>query len=150
MNSISMPLIRAGCLKITDPENNVYSLKGEGDGPAAAIRITERRLLRRLMVVPDLYLGEGYMEGTLTIEEGTLYDVLEFCALNLMPLPGEGGALVAPSANQNVIGKAQANVAHHYDLDRRLFELFLDSDLQYSCAYFETDGESLKDAQANK
>ena len=107
MDSISMPLIKAGSLKIIDPENNVYTLKGEADGPAAAIRITDKRLLRRLMVVPDLYLGEGYMEGTLKVEEGTLYDVLDFCAINLMPLPGEGGALVAPSADQNVIGKAQ-------------------------------------------
>src|SRR5687768_4821339 len=150
MNSISTPLIKAGCLKITDPENNVYSLKGEGDGPAAAIRIMDKRLLRRLMVVPDLYLGEGYMEGTLIVEEGRLYDVLDFCAINLMPLPGQGGAVVAPSVNQNVIGKAQVNVAHHYDLKPALFELFLDSDLQYSCAYFAREGESLEEAQANK
>jgi len=142
--------IKAGCLKIIDPENNVYILKGQGNGPEAAIRITDKRLLRRLMVIPDLYLGEGYMDGTLKVEEGTLYDVLDFCAINLMPLPGAGGAVVAPPVNQNVIGKAQSNVAHHYDLNRALFELFLDSDLQYSCAYFERDGESLEDAQANK
>ena len=150
MDAMPSPLIKAGFLKIIDPANNVYTLKGQANGPEATIRITDKRLLRRLMVVPDLYLGEGYIEGTINVEEGTLYDVLEFCALNLMPLPGEGGALVAASANHNVIGKAQANVAHHYDLDRRLFELFLDSDLQDSCAYFETDGESLEDAQANK
>jgi cyclopropane-fatty-acyl-phospholipid synthase len=56
--------------------------------------------------------------------------------------------VVAPPVNQNVIGKAQSNVAHHYN--RVLLELFLDSDLQYSCAYFARDGESLEDAQANK
>ena len=150
MDAMPRPPIKAGCLKIIDPENNVYTLKGQGNGPEAAIRITDKRLLRRLMVVPDLYLGEGYMDGTLKVEDGTLYDVLDFCAINLMPLPGDGGAVVAPPVNQNVIGKAQPNVAHHYDLNRVLFELFLNSDPQYSCAYFARDGESLEDAQANK
>ena len=102
------------------------------------------------MVIPDLYLGEGYMDGTIEIEEGTLYDVLDFCAINLMPLPGAGGAIVTPPINQNVVGRAQQNVAHHYDLNRSLFELFLNSDLQYSCAYFASQSDSLEQAQANK
>ena len=113
MDAMPRPPIKAGCLKIIDPENNVYTLKGQGNGPEAAIRITDKRLLRRLMVVPDLYLGEGYMDGTLKVEDGTLYDVLDFCAINLMPLPGDGGAVVAPPVNQNLIGKAQPNVAQH-------------------------------------
>ncbi len=150
MNAIPMPTIKAGRLTITDPENNVFILRGPKDGPEAAIRITDKKLLRRLAVIPDLYLGEGYMDGTIEIEEGTLYDVLDFCAINLMPLPGAGGAIVTQPIDPNVVGRAQENVAHHYDLNRSLFELFLDSDLQYSCAYFATPSDSLEQAQANK
>jgi cyclopropane-fatty-acyl-phospholipid synthase len=151
VDSVIATKIKAGRLKIIDPENQVHILEGAKAGPNAAIRITDRRLLRRLMVLPDLYLGEGYMDGTLIVEEGTLFAVLDFCAINLMPLPGDGGPIVAPPVHQeNIIGQAQSNVAHHYDLNRQLFELFLDSDLQYSCAYFGKDGDSLEDAQANK
>lgn len=104
-----------------------------------------------MLVVPDLYLGEAYMDGTLTVEEGTLYDVLDFFAVNLMPRAHDTSAAVLPSAYRaNVIGKAQANAALHYDLNRTLFELFLDRDLQYSCAYFTSDRESLEQVQENK
>jgi cyclopropane-fatty-acyl-phospholipid synthase len=151
VDSVIATKIKAGRLKIIDPENQVHILEGAKAGPNAAIRITDRRLLRRIMVLPDLYLGEGYMDGTLIVEEGTLFAVLDFCAINLMPLPGDGGPIVAPPVHQeNIISQAQSNVAHHYDLNRQLFELFLDSDLQYSCAYFGKDGDSLEDAQANK
>jgi cyclopropane-fatty-acyl-phospholipid synthase len=151
VDSVIATKIKAGRLKIIDPENQVHILEGAKAGPNAAIRITDRRLLRRIMVLPDLYLGEGYMDGTLIVEEGTLFAVLDFCAINLMPLPGDGGPIVAtPVHQENIISQAQSNVAHHYDLNRQLFELFLDSDLQYSCAYFGKDGDSLEDAQANK
>jgi cyclopropane-fatty-acyl-phospholipid synthase len=143
--------IRAGCLKVVAPDGQLHILKGAAEGPEASIRITDWRLLRRMLVIPDLYLGEGYMGGTLRIEEGSLYDALDFFACNLMPRVHDTKAVVLPSAYQsNVVGKAQANVAFHYDLNRTLFELFLDRDLQYSCAYFTNDRESLEDAQSNK
>ncbi len=142
--------VKAGCLKVLDPNGRTHILQGAGAGPHATIRITDRKLLRRLLVIPDLYLGEGYMDGSIIVEEGTLYDVLDFCALNLMA-PANASAAVTPMAPKtNIIGKAKANVAHHYDLNRALFELFLDSDLQYSCAYFTNDSESLEQAQSNK
>jgi cyclopropane-fatty-acyl-phospholipid synthase len=143
--------IKAGCLTVIAPDGQRYSLKGTAKGPEASIRIADKKLLRRMLVIPDLYLGEAYMEGTLTIEEGSLFDVLDFFASNLMPRVHDTGAVVLPSAyKNNVVGKAQANVAFHYDLNRALFELFLDRDLQYSCAYFTNDRESLEQAQANK
>src|SRR4030095_4254428 len=89
--------------------------------------------------------------GSMKIESGSLYYVLDFFACNLMPRVHDTDAVVLPSAYQaNVVGKAKENVAHHYDLNRTLFELFLDRDLQYSCAYFTNDNESLEQAQANK
>jgi len=104
-----------------------------------------------MLVMPDLYLGEAYMEGALTVNEGSLYDVLDFFACNLMSRLHDSTATALPSSFQNnVVGQSKANVAHHYDLNRKLFELFLDRDLQYSCAYFTSERESLEDAQANK
>jgi cyclopropane-fatty-acyl-phospholipid synthase len=143
--------IKAGRLKVVAPGGEVHVLEGASDGPRAGIRVTDSRLLRRMLVMPDLFLGEAYMAGTLTVEEGSLYDVLDFFALNLMPRLHDSHAAASPSALQNnVIGRAKANVAFHYDLKRELFELFLDRDLQYSCAYFTSDDQSLEEAQANK
>jgi cyclopropane-fatty-acyl-phospholipid synthase len=143
--------IQAGRLGITDPDGQRHVLRGPTAGPEASIRITDKRLLRRMLVVPDLYLGEAFIEGTLTVEEDTLYDLLDFFAVNLMPRAHDSRAVVLPNTYQaDVIGKAQANVQFHYDLNRALFELFLDRDLQYSCAYFANDRESLEEAQSNK
>src|SRR5687767_7015183 len=143
--------IKAGQLKIVAPDNQVHVLEGASKGPRASIRVTDARLLRRMLVMPDLYVGEAYMAGTLTVEEGSLYDVLDFFACNLMPRLHDSHAAARPSALQNnVVGQAKANVAFHYDLNRELFELFLDRDLQYSCAYFTSKGQSLEDAQSNK
>jgi cyclopropane-fatty-acyl-phospholipid synthase len=91
------------------------------------------------------------MDGRITVEEGTLYDVIDFSALNLMPrLHDPDAATLASTHQANVVGQAKANVAIHYDLNRKLFELFLDRDLQYSCAYFKDPSQSLEDAQLNK
>src|SRR5262245_31139240 len=143
--------IKTGRLKVIAPDGQVHILEGAAEGPQASIRITDKRLLRRMLVMPDLYLGEAYMAGTLTVDEGSLYDVLDFFACNLMARLHDSNAAARPSALQNnVISQAKTNVAFHYDLNRSLFELFLDRDLQYSCAYFTSKGQSLEDAQANK
>jgi cyclopropane-fatty-acyl-phospholipid synthase len=142
--------IKAGQLKVIAPDGEAHVLEGASEGPRASIRITDKRLLRRMLVMPDLYLGEAYMAGTLTVDEGSLYDVLDFFACNLMPRLHDSHAAARPSTLQNVIGQAKANVAFHYDLNRELFELFLDRDLQYSCAYFTSKDQSLEEAQSNK
>ena len=151
MEALVRAPIKQGRLNVIAPDGQLHTLKGALGGPEASIRITDNRLLRRMLVVPDLYLGEAYMGGALTIEEGSLYDVLDFFACNLMPRLHDTDAVMLPSVYQNnVVGKAKANVAFHYDLNRALFELFLDRDLQYSCAYFSNDGETLEQAQLNK
>jgi cyclopropane-fatty-acyl-phospholipid synthase len=143
--------IKAGRLKVTAPDGRIHVLNGMAEGPQASIRIADQRHLRRMLVMPDLYLGEAYVEGFLTVDEGSLYDVLDFFACNLMSRLHDSTATALPSSFQNnVINQSKANVAHHYDLNRKLFELFLDRDLQYSCAYFTSGRESLEDAQANK
>ena len=144
--------VEAGSLTIIDADGAERRFEGAADGPRSRIRLHDATLLRKLLMKPDLYLGEGYMEGTLTIEDGSLYDFLEFCGINLTSraIDPKLAAVFRKSQQQNVIGKAQANVAHHYDLSGALYDLFLDEDRQYSCAYFETPGDTLETAQANK
>ena len=144
--------ILAGELTIIDPRGDRHVLAGPNEGPHAVIRISDEKIMRRMMVIPDLYLGEGYMSGMVTIESGSLYDVLDFCACNLVSraVDATPSAETAVNRRDNVVGRAQENVAHHYDLSRALFELFLDNDLQYSCAYFADELDSLEQAQQNK
>jgi len=144
--------VEAGRLTIIDADGSERRFEGTADGPHARIRLHDETLLRKILMKPDLYLGEGYMEGTLTIEEGTLYDFLEFCSINLTgrAVDPKLAAVFRKSQQQNVIGKAQANVAHHYDLSDALYALFLDEDRQYSCAFFESPDDTLETAQANK
>ena len=107
--------VEAGRLTIIDTDGSERRFEGTADGPHARIRLHDETLLRKILMKPDLYLGEGYMEGTLTIEEGTLYDFLEFCGINLTgrAVDPKLAAVFRKSQQQNVIGKAQANVAHH-------------------------------------
>jgi cyclopropane-fatty-acyl-phospholipid synthase len=50
----------------------------------------------------------------------------------------------------NSTGKARKNVVHHYDLGNDFYKLFLDEGMNYSCAYFLNDDETLEQAQRNK
>ena len=98
------------------------------------------------------------MEGHLTVEDGTIYDFLSLLAQNIKTGGQHPFHLMVESVsrlfkrfhqfNPHVLSKK--NVAHHYDLSQKLYELFLDPDLQYSCAYFETPETDLETAQENK
>jgi cyclopropane-fatty-acyl-phospholipid synthase len=104
-----------------------------------------------------LALGEGYMDGDITIEEGDIYQLLLFCAKNDNCTSGLLKTLISRLASLrniyhrcNPIHKSRKNVAHHYDLSESLYRLFLDEDMQYSCAYFKTLEDDLETAQVNK
>ena len=144
--------VKAGRLSIRDADGSVLVMQGAAEGPRSAIRLHDETLLRKLMVKPDLFMGEGYVDGTLEIEEGTLYDFLEFCGINMAPqqIDSKLSMLFRRAEQKNAGDKARQNVAHHYDLDGGLYEHFLDEDRQYSCAYFASDTDSLEVAQANK
>ena len=131
---------------------------GDGEPPAAGIRIKSRALERRIFFTPKLAIGEGYMDGELEIIEGDLYDFLDLCMANLGNLPQSRfhrwvetlRDKVALWQTFNPIHKAAGKVRHHYDLNGQLFDLFLDADRQYSCAYFKSPNDSLEQAQAHK
>ena len=149
--------IRTGTLVVIDANGKKWRF-GTGGAPGAAIRLHDRRLHRRLLLNPRLALGEAFVDGTLTIEDGTLRDLLDVGATNLAGIDNHllqrAGRAVAMAARRllsyNPIGKAQRNVAHHYDLSDDLYDLFLDDDRQYSCAYFRAPDDSLETAQAQK
>ncbi len=146
-----------GSLKLTDADGRIYQFSGS-DGPAVAVRLLDPSLNRKFIINPWLRIGEAYMDGTLVIEEGSLHDLLEFLCINgaiceKAPLLATTGWLRNRTRwlqQYNPVGRARRNVAHHYDLSDALYELFLDSDRQYSCAYFTSEHDSLEQAQENK
>lgn len=123
-------------------------------------RIATRRAERQLTFNPTFAIGEAYMNGELSFEQGSIYDFLELVLknVNVPPQPWPLWlrtleALRALSSNlqhYNPVQRSKRNVAHHYDIDGSLYDLFLDSDRQYSCAYFEESGMPLEDAQLAK
>jgi len=150
-------IVRFGSLKVIDANGRIHHF-GDGGEPSSTIRLRRRDLHYKLFFHPSLYLGEAYMDGALTIEEGDLYDFLELMLSNMErqerhPVQAHYDRLqrwLRPLRTFNRLPKARRNVMHHYDLSGRLYELFLDRDRQYSCAYFTSDNESLEIAQDNK
>ncbi len=150
-------LIRHGTLRVRYPNGTLRQYRGE-PGPEAGVHIVTVRALRGLTFNPALAFGEGYMDDEIRPEGCTLPELLELLVVNLMragPHPAErileGLRKAWRRFDQlNTMARARRNVAHHYDLNGRLYALFLDRDLQYSCAYFPTGGESLDEAQVAK
>jgi cyclopropane-fatty-acyl-phospholipid synthase len=151
-------VLKTGTLQVTSPAGRQY-VYGDGTGQPLAIRITSERAARRIAIDPDLTLGEEYMDGGLLLERGTISDLLSMLMLNagnvadyppLARLAYRMRIGLKRLDQYNPIGKAKANVAHHYDLSGALYDLFLDRDRQYSCAYFENSSASLEDAQLAK
>jgi len=150
-------VVQTGNLTIVDADGGRHVVGG-GDGPLVTVRLHNRSLHRRLALNPYLYIGEAYMDGTLTVEQGTLYEFLSICARNIdhgfnQPLKRalSGAARVLRHLHQhNPARRARANVAHHYDLSDQLYDLFLDSDRQYSCGYFDGDHHDIERAQNDK
>jgi len=150
-------VIRVGRLEITDATGHHHVFAGS-PGPMAAVRFHDRALHRKLLLNPRLYVGEAYMDGSLTIEQGSLYDLLDLLARNDELMTGSAawrvinlGAQIARRWHQyNPVSRSRANVAHHYDLSDQLYELFLDRDRQYSCAYFHNTDDDLDTAQRRK
>ncbi len=150
-------VVKKGNLTLIDSRGRAFDC-GDGDGPRCVIRLHKRWLEYKLAFNPPLYLAEAYMDGELTLEEGSTRDCIETLARNYRtPENGFWVALFFTLGRHgrrlkqyNPIGRARQNVAHHYDLSGELYDLFLDADRQYSCAYFHTGEESLEQAQADK
>ncbi|HUJ97534.1 MAG TPA: cyclopropane-fatty-acyl-phospholipid synthase family protein [Stellaceae bacterium] len=150
-------VVREGTLRVVDAHGKVRSFAGE-PGPSITIRLHDAALGYKLFVNPRLYIGEAFMDGTLTVEDASIYEFLNFAAINLNLAPRTAltpfyqgfGTAFRIFQQYNPLRRARANVAHHYDLSDTLYDLFLDADRQYSCAYFLAPEQSIEVAQANK
>jgi cyclopropane-fatty-acyl-phospholipid synthase len=149
-------LVRRGSFTITTAGGRTYTF-GDGRGPPVVVRFTSAKAQRSVLLDPELKLGETYMDGTFVVERGSIVDVLavlfrqeRFVSPIWALLPRLMRYLFRRLQHFNPRSRARNNVAHHYDLDGRLYRLFLDGDEQYSCAYFESRNQSLDDAQLAK
>ncbi len=157
LNAMLEKFVQTGCIRIIDADGNTYEHKG-ADGPEVTLRLTDKKLARRLFLNPELRAGEAYVEGTMIIEEGTIRDLLMIFAINRSNLRNQPLQKsirkvlkrVRSFHQRNSVANARANVAHHYDLSNELYRLFLDEDMHYSCAYFRSPDDTLEQAQQNK
>jgi len=151
-------MIRHGTLVVRYP-SGTEERYGDDTGEPLTIVISDPTLPRRLVLNPELGLGEGYMDEGLIIDGDDLAGVLRLALVNRS---ASGGQDFTPKPliylkkalrgfqQYNPAGRSKSNVAHHYDLSAKLYDLFLDADRQYSCAYFRTGKETLEEAQAAK
>ncbi len=151
--------VRQGRLTVTMPDGKVHTLgDGSGEAPQVAIALTDPDLPRKLVLNPDLALGEAYMDGRLTIENDDLYGllVLGARAVDRHDLPWINRAherlreIFRRLMQWNALGRSRRNVAHHYDLSEEFYTLFLDQHRQYTCAYWREPEYTLEQAQLAK
>lgn len=152
-------LIRDGPLRVTGPDGRERSYGAPSPLVApAAIRIADRRTARAIGRNPALGFGEAFMDGRLTVIDGDIRGLLDLVGYNIRwekenPVRAalwRPMRLAAAWDAWNWKRRARRNVAHHYDLDDRLYDLFLDRERQYSCAYFAPGADDLDSAQAAK
>jgi cyclopropane-fatty-acyl-phospholipid synthase len=157
LDALCRRFIRRGALTVSIGLDGPPRTYGDGAGPAVAIRLRDGATARSLALDPSLVLGEAYADGRLTIEKGDLYDLLSTVMSNQMAVeaPASMRAIdrvrraIRPLTQRNDPRRAARNIAHHYDLPDAFYDLFLDTERQYSCAYF-TPGDDLAAAQRRK
>lgn len=148
--------VKRGALTVVTASGAVLAF-GDGSGPQVRVRFADRAAQWMLLLDSDLRLGELFTDGRFVVEQGAIYDFLD---LFLGAQAGQTQPFLIRALDrlrfalarvaQNGLEKARRNVASHYDLNARLYDLFLDPERQYSCAYFETPDMSLDEAQRAK
>jgi cyclopropane-fatty-acyl-phospholipid synthase len=149
--------VKAGDLTVVTAQGQALRF-GDGTGAPVRIRFKDRAAERALALDPAMKLGELFTEARLTVEQGTIYDLLHLMLRDLRNMPAPLVFRLVDHVQmalwrwlpKNDPKRSRRNVAHHYDLGDDLYALFLDPDWQYSCAYFEHPGQSLNDAQLAK
>ena len=156
-----MLLVRLLAAAMGDGTLDLVTIDGKhhriGSGlPKLTLRLHDRAVERDLLINPRLRFGEAYMDGRLSVEGGTIYDLLSMLMSGSEVQGALGRAvetlspLLRRAQQYNPMRRSRQNVEHHYNLSRRFYELFLDRDMQYSCAYFSEPSMSLDDAQEAK
>ena len=157
LSAILHRIVKVGDLTFIDGSGRSRRY-GNGSGPSVVVRALDRRLERQLVFDPQLALGEAYVQGRLRMEQGRIYDLLELVLSNAQHQPPlrlsatvDVARYLVRRLNQfNPSGRARRNVAHHYDIDGAIYDLYLGRDRQYSCAYFGQGVTDLDEAQHDK
>jgi len=151
-------LIKEDGFVLVDANSNNYVIGTPKKENPVKLKILDKKLHYKLFLYPDLFFGEAYTDGSIVIENGTLNEFLEITFKNV----GRNETNIFSTVlnkfrgtyrfltNFNFISKSKSNVAHHYDISDDLYELFLDTKRQYSCAYFKNENDTLETAQNNK
>ena len=144
--------------ELIDSNSKKYVIGKPSREKPISLKLLDQKLMQKLLLYPDLYFGEAYMDGSLVIENGNITEFLDLAFKNI----GRGninsyGAVIKKLRGTyryltsfNKIAKSKENVAHHYDISEKLYDLFLDENRQYSCAYFKDENDTLEQAQNNK
>ena len=157
IKSVLSRVIRKGNLSWIQHDGHVHHY-GDGSGELIKIRTTKDFSEIKLLLNPSLQFGESYMNGSLIMEEGRIHDLLKLLFSNskidvdhwIMDVSRTVRFILSKFNVGNYLSKSKKNVAHHYDLSDQLYDLFLDKDRQYSCAYFNSPNDTLDQAQTNK
>lgn len=159
LSSLLRSFVKRGRMRVFDADGKLLEFGSGDNGPTVTIRLHDKALQRALFLNPELAAGEGYMDGRLTLEEGsTIYDFMFLFSINRAPLganPVQGllrkfWRAFRRRQQRNSVERAKQQARHHYDLSTDLYRLFLDEGLNYSCAYYRTPDDSLEQAQDAK
>ena len=150
-------LVQKGNLKVI-LSSGEQAMLGDGSGELVVLRTLDEAAEKAILLDPGLKFGEMYVDGRLVVERGTIFDVIAMMKANGLEKAATTGNMITAIlhvAEQQLkarlpVNRNRHNIAHHYDLDGKLFDLFLDSDWQYSCAYFDPPGIGLDEAQLAK
>ncbi len=146
-----------GTLEIIDHKNNKRTFGNSN--PKVTIRLTTKSIERKLFLNPSLHIGEAYMNKDLVIEEGSIEDFINLVTNSYDDFVSNNNfykfyeflsSIFMPFQQLNQLVNSKKNIAHHYDIDENLYKLFLDKDMQYSCAYFHNPNIGLEQAQKDK
>lgn len=158
LDNLLRKAIRKGRLSIVGADGNIREFGGGEPGPQATIRFTDKASERRIFLNPELNAAEAYMNGGFVMESGEIHDLMSLFFVNKRQFDLSPSQIFWRGMHRklrrlhqhNPIARAAANARSHYDIGEEVYRLFLDADMQYSCAYFPTGNESLEEAQVLK
>jgi cyclopropane-fatty-acyl-phospholipid synthase len=159
LSNLLRAFVKKGRLRAFDADGSLHEFGSGEDGPTVTMRLHDKALRWKLFLNPELQAAEAYMDGTMTFEEGSsCYDLLFLFSINREPLANHKvQGLVRRSwramrrwQQKNDVENAKSQARHHYDLSTDLYRLFLDKELNYSCAFFRTPEDTLEQAQKAK
>ena len=159
LSNLLKTFVRKGRLTVIDVDGASHEFGSGEDGPHVTMRLHDKSLRWKLFLNPELQAAEAYMDGDLTFEEGSgCYDLLYLFSVNRGPLASHkvqgamrrGWRAMRRRQQQNDVERAKQQARHHYDISTELYQLFLDDDLNYSCAFYRSPDDTLEEAQAAK